>query len=90
MTGAAEKSLPRICGVEASDIELAWEEALRDEDHDERAQIRAILDKKYDGRVPADPRDRRRAFAYLARRGFEYEDIMAVFQTCTCESEEKM
>ena len=77
-------------GVDIHTVAQAWETVMLDESHDERAQLRHLMEKKYGSKPTSDPVELRRRIGYFARRGFEYEDIMAVLQTYTCETEENM
>lgn len=55
---------------------------------DEREHIRYHLEHKYRRKNLADPDERRRVSAGLARLGFDFEDIRAVLNEYTTEVED--
>lgn len=67
-------------GVDMSLIQEAWEELCQDEDTDERAAIRELVDKKIGERTMLPRKEYQRLVNYLARRGFSWEDISAVLE----------
>lgn len=67
-------------GVHADKVEEAWAQAALDEEIDERASIRKLVGKKVGERTELSQKEYRRLTGFLARRGFEWEDIFAVFE----------
>ena len=65
-------------GVDRATIQSAWESVSDLENPDERAIIRTELLKKYSPGTALDERAMRRLQAYFARRGFHYEDVLAI------------
>ena len=59
-----------------------------EQEGDEREHIRYHLEHKYRRKNLADPDERRRVSAGLARLGFDYEDIRAVLNEYTTEVED--
>lgn len=67
-------------GVHSAQVQEAWEEAALEEDIDERASIRKLVEKKTGGQTQLSQKEYRRLTGFLARRGFEWEDILSVFE----------
>ena len=67
-------------GVSSSLIQEAWEELRQDEEADERASIRKLVEKKIGERTALPQKEDQRLVNYLARRGFSWEDISSVLQ----------
>lgn len=67
-------------GVEPSLSQEAWEELCQEEETDERAVIRKLTEKKIGERTRLPRKEYQRLLNYLARRGFTWGDISAVFQ----------
>ncbi len=64
-------------GIDHGPALAAWDKVTEDEPYDEQELIRAHIEKKLSSRpVPVgDPAAMRRLYAYLARRGFSFEQI---------------
>ena len=71
MQELARRGIPRTMAEEA------WEKETADEEYDEQGLICSLIRKKLSSApVPLDdPAAMRRLYAYLARRGFSYEEI---------------
>lgn len=67
-------------GVDRQTAQEAWEEAVQNEEPDERAIIRRIVEKKYRPGSELDEKEMRRLYGFLARRGFCGSDISAVLE----------
>lgn len=65
-------------GIDRKIAQMAWEEAAELEEPDERALLRRTIEKKYDPNTALDEKEMRRLYAFLARRGFQSDDIFAV------------
>lgn len=67
-------------GVHADQVQEAWAQAALDDEIDERAGIRKLVEKKVGEQTELSQKEYRRLTGFLARRGFEWEDILAVFE----------
>ena len=61
-------------GIDISCFDREWELP------DDRATIRQLLEKRFSGREDIDEKERNRAIAWLARKGFVPSDIFAVLR----------
>ncbi len=71
-------------GVPSALVQEAWEELCMEESveegPDERASIRKLITKKIGDQTELSRREYQRLMAFLARRGFSWEDISAEFE----------
>lgn len=67
-------------GVDPSLAQEAWEELCQEDDTDERAAIRRLIEKKVGERTRLPRKEHQRLLNYLVRRGFSWEDISAAFE----------
>ncbi len=65
-------------GIDPETARTVWEETAELEEPDERALLRRTIEKKYQEGSELDDREMRRLYAYLARRGFQSNDIFSV------------
>ena len=69
-----QKGVDRQTGVEA------WEEEAALNQPDEREILKRTIEKKYDRDTQLDEKEMRRLQGYLARRGFQFQDISGVLE----------
>ncbi len=71
-------------GVPSALVQEAWEELCMEEyaeeGLDERASIEKLITKKIGDQTDLSRKEYQRLMAFLARRGFSWEDISAVFE----------
>lgn len=67
-------------GVQADLVEAAWEEFALDEAADEKEHIGKLIEKKVGMQTELSQKEYRRLTGFLARRGFNWGDILSVFQ----------
>lgn len=67
-------------GVPSALVQEAWEELCVEGEPDERASIREMVEKKVGEQTVFSRREYQRLTNYLARRGFSWGDILAVYQ----------
>ncbi|EEG49375.1 regulatory protein RecX [Blautia hydrogenotrophica] len=67
-------------GISYEKLQEAWEEVTTYEDVDEKAMIRRQIRRKYAPGTKLDEVHLRRLYGFLARRGFQFEDIRAVLE----------
>jgi regulatory protein len=65
-------------GIDRETAMNAWEQVEEQEDPDERRVLRNTILKKYDPDSCLDEKQMRRLQGFLARRGFQYEDVASV------------
>ena len=58
----------------------AWEEEAALNQPDEREILKRTIEKKYDRDTQLDEKEMRRLQGYLARRGFQFQDISGVLE----------
>ncbi len=74
-------------GVDPSLAQEAWMEICQEEDINERAAIRRLIEKKVGERTRLPRKEHQRLLNYLARRGFSWEDISAELEENGIEPE---
>lgn len=74
-------------GVDPSLAQEAWMEICQEEDINERAAIRRLIEKKVGERTRLPRKEYQRLLNYLARRGFSWEDISAELEENGIEPE---
>lgn len=74
-------------GVDPSLAQEAWMEICQEEDINERAAIRELIEKKVGERTRLPRKEYQRLLNYLARRGFSWEDISAELEENGIEPE---
>lgn len=74
-------------GVDPSLAQEAWMEICQEEDINERATIRRLIEKKVGERTRLPRKEYQRLLNYLARRGFSWEDISAELEENGIEPE---
>lgn len=74
-------------GVDPSLAQEAWMEICQEEDINERAAIRRLIEKKVGERTRLPCKEYQRLLNYLARRGFSWEDISAELEENGIEPE---
>ena len=67
-------------GISYEKSQEAWEEVTTYEEVDEREMIRRQIHRKYASGTKLDEVQLRRLYGFLARRGFQFEDIRAVLE----------
>ncbi|MDO4274425.1 MAG: regulatory protein RecX [Eubacteriales bacterium] len=67
-------------GIDRQTALEAWEEAAETEEPDECAVLRAAVEKRYRPGSELDEKEMRRLHGYLARRGFQFGDIIHVLE----------
>lgn len=65
-------------GIDRETAQRAWEEVSELEEPDERALLKRTIEKKYLPGSVLDDKEMRRLYAYLARRGFQSNDIFSI------------
>lgn len=74
-------------GVDPSLAQEVWMEICQEEDINERAAIRRLIEKKVGERTRLPRKEYQRLLNYLARRGFSWEDISAELEENGIEPE---
>ena len=72
-------------GIDRETAALAWEQAAELEEPDERRVLRSAVEKKYESGARLEEGAMRRLYGFLARRGFQYEDIASVLSEMDIE-----
>ncbi len=67
-------------GVDRQTAVEAWEEEAALNQPDEREILKRTIEKKYDRDTQLDEKEMRRLQGYLARRGFQFQDISGVLE----------
>ncbi len=78
ITELVQKGIDRDLAKEATE-QFDWQEDI--------SRIEEILEKKYRGKLD-DPKERNRAYQYLARQGFSYGDIKTAISRCSDQWDE--
>lgn len=74
-------------GIDRETAALAWEQTAELEMPNERGILRSAVEKKYKRGARLDEGEMRRLYGFLARRGFQYEDIASVLSEMDIERE---
>lgn len=77
-------------GIDRETALQAWERAAEVMEPDERALLRASVEKKYTVGSTLDEKEMRRLYGYLIRRGFSYGDIAYVLEEMNISILQKM
>ncbi len=67
-------------GIDRETFQAAWEEVAAEEQPDERRLIRKLVQKKCRDQKQLSEKEYRRLQAYLARRGFSWENVASVLE----------
>ena len=67
-------------GIDRETAVKAWEQTAQLEMPDERSVLRSTVEKKHKPGARLDEKELRRLYGFLARRGFQYEDIAGVLR----------
>lgn len=72
-------------GIDRETAVQAWKQMSELEMPDERRVLRSAVQKKYEPGARLDEKEMRRLYGFLARRGFQYEDIASVLSEMDIE-----